>query len=518
MRASGILLPVFSLPGKYGVGCFSREACGFIDKLQAAGQKYWQILPLGHAGGWYSPYQPLSCFAVDPLYIDLEDLKEKGLLKQSDLDELCSFVEVISETRVPHRQLIPEKMALLKKAFAASSKADHIPGFQRFRRKNRDWLSDYALFVSLSEHFGSADWSKWPRSFKRREPAVLNQYMKEHKKEISFFEWLQFTAHEQWHSIRKYAHEHGIDIIGDIPIYAAYESADCWADPQLFKLTPSLRPEAVSGCPPDAFSEKGQVWGNPLYKWRYHKQTGYSWWISRLAHNFSLYDVIRLDHFRGFESFFSIPAKDETAENGRWMRGPGMAFFDAVSKALPDSRFIAEDLGFITPAVNKLIQQTGLPGMKVLQFAFDGNPDNPYLPENYTENCVAYSGTHDNDTTAGWYGSLDRKTRKKVTAYLRSCSGSQPKSSVKAPEFGVRAAVRSLVAAVMISPANTCIIPLQDYLLYDSGARINTPGTTGDNWCWRMRGDAFDEDTISYILSLTKGTGRFNSVRPVTRA
>jgi 4-alpha-glucanotransferase len=250
------------------------------------------------------------------------------------------------------------------------------------------------------------------------------------------------------------------------------------------------------------------VWGNPLYKWSYHKKTGFRWWIDRLAQNFGLYDVIRLDHFRGFESFFSIPAKDKTAVNGHWMRGPGIAFFDAVKQALPGSRFIAEDLGYITPAVQKLIEKTGFPGMKVLQFAFDGDPQNLYLPEHYTENCVAYSGTHDNDTTAGWYGSLDREIRKKVTAYLRSRSGSQPEESMKAPEFGVKAATWSLVDAVMRSCAETCIIPLQDYLLYDSSARINVPGTTGDNWCWRMREGAFGEETISYILALTKGTGR----------
>lgn len=513
MRSSGILLPVFSLPGKYGMGCFSKHAYRFIDKLAGAGQKYWQILPLGHAGGWYSPYQPLSCFAVDPAFIDPETLFEKGLVTENDLKELDEATEQFPADKINYDEIIPLRMQLLRKAHSTFSgitgKENADRGdYNRFCRENNYWLDDYALFISLSKYHDDTDWSHWKKEYKKRSKDALAAYAKEHSGDMDLYRWMQYEAYSQWQNIKKYANERGVEIIGDIPIYSAYESSDCWAHPELFKLTASLRPQAVAGCPPDGFSDTGQVWGNPLYKWSRHKETGYEWWIGRLRQNFRLCDVIRLDHMRGFESFFSIPAKDETAENGRWMRGPGMHLFRKVSEELPNARFIAEDLGTITPKVNKLIKDTGFPGMKVLQFAFDGNMDNPYLPENYTENCVVYTGTHDNDTTVGWYNSLDMDIRRTVTSFIRSQSGRQPDSHFKAPVFDAGTAARSMVSIAMRSRAETCIIPVQDHLLLGSEARVNVPGTTGDNWTWRMREGMMDDDIISYIKMLTRESGR----------
>lgn len=509
MRKSGILMPVFSLPGGCGIGCFSKEAYIFIDKLAKAGQSYWQILPLNHVGGWYSPYQPLSCFALDPMFIDPFILYEEGLVCSSAMTTLGLEVKHSEGERIDYKKLLPPRMELYKLAFESRQIfSSDDEEFDSFCRKNRFWLDDYSLFIELSRIQGTVDWSKWEKPYRFRDAKALKEFSRENSENILFHKWLQFKAHSQWQNVVNYAHSKGIEIIGDIPIYAAYESADCWANPEMFKLTKALKRQSVSGCPPDGFSPTGQVWGNPLYKWKYHKDTGYDWWIKRLKRNFELYDVIRLDHFRGFESFFSIPAKDDSAENGRWMRGPKMELFDAIKKAIPGGKFIAEDLGYITPAVEKLKDKTGFPGMKVLQFAFDGNPANPYLPENFEENSVAYSGTHDNDTTVGWYRELDDEMKGKVTEYLRSSSGRQPLDSKKAPAFGATAAARSLVSITMRSKADTCIIPIQDYLLLDSSGRVNVPGTTGLNWSWKMDEAAFNDDVISYIAALTHESNR----------
>ena len=516
MRASGVLLPVFSLPGKYGTGCFSEEAKRFTDKLAAAGQKYWQILPLAHAGGWYSPYQPLSCFAIDPAFIDPDTLIRKGLITDDDASDLVHTAAEQPSDRIDHGALLPIRMKLLRRAFGnfctGSESSDFRNLHDRFKEfcsSNAYWLDDYALFIALTRYHHTPDWSRWEPEYKVRDPKALKEFADDEN--IGFYKWLQFEAYSEWQDVCSYAHEKNVEIIGDIPIYAAFESADCWAHPELFKLKKNLKPEAVAGCPPDAFSPTGQIWGNPLYKWSYHKQTGYKWWLERLAQNFEMYDVIRLDHMRGFESFFSVPSNAETALEGHWMRGPGMDFFDHVSSALPNGKFIAEDLGYITPAVQKLIEQTGLPGMKVLQFAFDTDPNNIYLPDHYPKNCVVYTGTHDNDTTVGWYMHLDKEIRRFVTNFIRSQSGGRPEESAKAPEFGAKTAARSLVQIALRSVADTCIIPLQDHLLLGSSARVNTPGTTGDNWNWRMDDDMFTDEVAAYILMLTKESGRLQN-------
>ena len=525
MRTSGILMPVFSLPSPYGIGCFSGEAEGFIDKLAAAGQRYWQVLPLGRTGGWYSPYQPLSCFAIDPMFIDPAALIAKGAVSENDAVPLKRAASEQRPARIDYETILPLRMDLYRKAYrkiagesaggwTGGSGGSGVPGgpeaerSARFRANEAYWLGDYALFAALKDRYGTGDWSLWPEELKRREPAALEKARKDLAEDIGFYEWLQFEAYTEWRGVVRYAHERGVEIIGDIPIYAAYESADCWAAPELFDLDRDLRPAAVAGCPPDAFSEDGQIWGNPLYRWRVHKSSGFDWWIRRLGKNFELFDIVRLDHMRGFESFFSIPADAETAAEGKWVRGPDMSFFRAVEKELPAARFIAEDLGYITPRVERLIKKTGLPGMKVLQFAFDSDGANPYLPDNITDNCVMYTGTHDNDTTRGWYMSLDSEEKKKVTAYIRGRSGAVSEKSAMAPEFPSKQAAMSLILLAMESRADTCIIPMGDCLLADSTFRINTPGTVGDNWRWRMGENVFTDHLASYFLQITKASGR----------
>lgn len=509
MKTSGILMPVFSLPSKYGIGCFSGEAKEFIDKLAAAGQKYWQVLPLGRTGGWYSPYQPLSCFALDPMFIDPAALLEKGLITKEEAADLEAAAAETPQTNIDYETLIPARHDLYKKAYIRFKEAGRETDLEEFKEKNSGWLFDYALFASLSAYFESADWSEWPEGIRRREESALSEWTERLAGEVSFFEWLQFEAHEEWQRIVSYAHEKSVEIIGDIPIYAAFESADCWAHPELFKLGDDLRPKAVAGCPPDAFSETGQIWGNPLYRWKYHQKKGFGWWIERLVRDFELYDVIRLDHMRGFESYYSIPADAEDAMTGSWIKGPGISFFKTVKKKIPAARFIAEDLGYITPSVNRLIKKAKLPGMKVLQFAFDSDGANPYLPENYDHDCVVYTGTHDNDTSAGWYEKLEPEQKKRVTAYLRRWAGADEERSTKAPVFDPEQAALSLVSLAMKSKADICIIPVQDHLLLGSDARINVPGTVGTNWRWRMEEGAFTEDIAAYVLELTKESGRY---------
>ena len=509
---------MFSLPSECGIGCFSKEAYTFIDKLAEAGQKYWQILPIGHTGGWYSPYQPLSCFAVDPMFIDPLTLRDKGLLSDPDISELSLIrnLKAADPQRVDYESLLPVREKALRKAFAAfmdgSGAADNGVSkkdqFDSFCKENASWLDDYAMFCAFSVYFRTKDWSLWSDGIRMREKDSLKQLKDSQKENILFFKWAQFEAYREWMKIVEHAHSKGVEIIGDIPIYAAYESADCWAEPRLFQLGDDLLPNAVAGCPPDAFAPEGQIWGNPLYTWKQHRKTGYDWWIRRLRQDFKLYDVIRLDHMRGFEAYFSIPADSETALTGEWEKGPGMSFFRAVRSKLPGARFIAEDLGYITPKVNRLIKRTGLPGMKVLQFAFDSDGANPYLPENITEHCVIYTGTHDNDTTKGWYLSLDAQKKKHITAYLRKWAGADSGKSAKAPEFGSAQAAVALVNLAFMSRADTCIVPMQDFLMAGTEARINTPGTVGENWRWRMKKGDFTVELASYISELTKETDR----------
>ena len=503
-RSSGVLLPVFSLPSPGGIGCFSKEALTFIDKLAKAGQRYWQILPLGPAGGWNSPYQPLSCFAGDPVYIDPFTLAEKRLLLKS---ELPSEPAVYSD-HVDYTAVLPQRRALLRKAYARFR-----PGkkYRDFCADNAWWLDDFALYMAIRKAAGNSGYQTWTTPFKRRHPGALRSFAASHSAEIDYIRWTQYEFFSEWETILDYAHKKGVEIIGDIPIYVSPDSSDCWAHPEMFQFDRHLHPKAVAGCPPDGFSPDGQLWGNPLYDWKKLEEDGFSWWKQRLRQTFKMYDLIRIDHTRGFQSYYSIPADSKTAAGGHWRKGPGTHFFTEIEKEFGPGRFIAEDLGHITPAVRKMVKESGLPGMKVLQFAFDNDPHNPYLPTNFTRHCVVYTGTHDNNTTRGWYASLDLNARKQVTAYIRSQMGSHPIQSVKAPVFGASQAAVSLTEVALHSIADLCIIPMQDHLLLGSEARVNVPGTVGGyNWSWRMAPNAFTNELVKYIGQLTSDSLRWH--------
>lgn len=507
-RAAGVLLPVFSLPSPYGIGCFSEEAYHFIDRLSEAGQTYWQILPIGPAGGSDSPYQPHSCFAGEPMYIDPEALARQGLLTDDDLDQAASPDYDLSS--VDYRRVRPIRNWLLRTAYerfcAEPEDSELLLAFREFCESQESWLSDYVLFEALTAQFGTNFWNEWPEDIRDRKPASLRHWKQELSEETRYQSWLQFEFFREWKQLKEYAHSKGIRIIGDIPIYAALESVDVWVNRKVFQLGEDCKPSRVSGAPPDPFSPKGQVWGNPLYDWNYLKRTGYRWWIERLRHMFRLYDVVRLDHTRGLESYFSIPAGADDAALGHWEKGPGLSFFRAVSKKLNDPDLIAEDLGDITPEVVEMVHRAGLPGMKVLQFAFDGDPKNPYLPENFGKDSVVYTGTHDNNTTIGWYEDLPASTRCQITAYLRQQNGIH--ESAKAPIFGSHSATSLLVELAHRSDAAICIIQMQDHLLLDASARVNVPGTIWNNWQWRMHPDAFTRTRASHMASLARRSGR----------
>ena len=486
MRKSGILMPIFSIPSRYGIGCFSKEAYEFVDFLEKAGQKLWQLLPLGPTSYGDSPYQSFSTFAGNPYFIDLTELVERGWITEKELNAY-DFGD--TERYIDYEKMYRNRMAALRKAFQ-NSHIETEPGFQQFRVENTEWLPDYALFMTVKDVFGGVSWDNWDEDIRLRKPEALEKYRRTYGEEIQFYEFLQYLFAEQWQKLKTYANSKEIEIVGDIPIYVAFDSADTWACPELFQLDENLLPTGVAGCPPDAFSETGQLWGNPLYRWEYHKKTGYAWWIRRFAQSFKLYDVVRIDHFRGFDEYYSIPFGDKTAEYGQWEEGPGYDLFRAMKKSLGDKQVIAEDLGFLTPSVLKLVKDTGYPGMKVLQFAFGADGGSEYLPHNYERNCVVYTGTHDNDTTLGWYQDLNHEDKQFAKKYL-DISRSQDINWV-------------LIRAALSSVADTAIIPMQDYLGLGSEARINIPSTLGNNWKWRMLAGEADDELAEKISMLTK--------------
>ncbi|MCR5012210.1 MAG: 4-alpha-glucanotransferase [Lachnospiraceae bacterium] len=492
MRGSGILLPVTSIPSKYGIGCFSKEAYEFVDFLASAGQKYWQVLPMGPTGYGDSPYQSFSTFAGNPYFVDVEEFIEKKWISRKD----CESRDWGDDPEnVDYEKVYKNRFKILKKAFL-KSRISEDKEFIKFTKENKFWLDDYALFMALKENFKGKSFMYWPDEIRKHSKSAIKKYAEDPKysDELMCYKFIQYFFYKQWFELKDYANEKGIKIIGDIPLYVAYDSADTWSNPELFQLDDNNDPIGVAGCPPDYFSATGQLWGNPLYDWDYHKKSGYAWWISRLKMCFSLYDVVRIDHFRGFESYYNIPYGDATAEFGHWEKGPGYDFFAAVKKALGKKEIIAEDLGYLTPAVFKLVDKTGFPGMKVLQFAFDCNEENNYLPHNYNKNCVVYTGTHDNDTTIGWYESAGAKDKKFARDYM-----------------GIKSAKNfnySLIRHAMMSVADTAIIPMQDYLGLGSSARINTPSTLGGNWCWRMKPDAYTKNLAETIKEMTVLYGR----------
>ena len=489
MRASGILLPVSSLPSKYGIGCFSAEAYEFVDQLARAGQKYWQILPLGPTGYGDSPYQSFSTFAGNPYFIDLEAFVKAGCLDESDCEN-CDWGG--SESYVDYEKIYNSRFRLLRKAFENYDCEGDL-SYQKFINENAAWLEDYSLYMAIKDSLNGISWIEWPKELKNREKDALAEAREKLTKEVGFYCFQQYWFFKQWTELKTYANEKGVEIIGDVPIYVAFDSADAWAQPELFQFDENNIPVGVAGCPPDAFSATGQLWGNPLYDWEYHKKTGYSWWTRRMANCMKLYDVVRIDHFRGFDEYYSIPYGDKTAEFGHWEKGPGIDLFRTLEKNLGKLDVIAEDLGLLTDSVIEMVEESGFPGMKVLQFAFDGNGDNEHILHNHEKNYVAYLGTHDNDTIMGWMKTADKEDVKYAKEYL---------------VMGKEEPYWDMIRALWSSVAGTTIIQAQDLLGLGSESRMNIPSTLGGNWSWRAMPKAFNAKIANRLFRLTKLYGR----------
>jgi 4-alpha-glucanotransferase len=485
-RSSGLFLHPTSLPSGFGVGDLGVSAYRWIDMLSAMKQSFWQVCPLGPTGYGDSPYQSFSSFAGNHLLISPEKLKESGLLEQSELDEFPS----LPQNRVDFGSVIIEKEKLFRKAYA---RFDDTREFSEFCDREKYWLDDYALFRVLKDKNGGLPWYSWEPSLKLRFPAALEEVLNAERRSVRYHKFLQFMFHEQWMELKRYANGKGIGIIGDIPYYTAYDSSDVWAWPELFELDENGKPLRVAGVPPDYFSATGQLWGNPLYHWKYMEQDGFSWWVKRIKKALEWVDLIRLDHFRGFESYWAVPASSDTAVNGEWVKGPGINFFNCIRHELGRLPVIAEDLGEITDGVEELRCQAGLPGMKVLQFAFDGNPNNPYLPHNIFTNSITYTGTHDNDTSQGWFDNLTVLEKQRVKSFL-GCTEKNFQERFLRLAFG--------------SPSKLCIIPFQDVLGLGTSHRMNIPGKESGNWQWRFTDALVSKEKMNMVASLTSIYGR----------
>lgn len=522
-RKSGILLHPTSFPSPYGIGDLGEQAFKFIDFLKLAKQKLWQILPLGHTCFGDSPYQSFSTFAGNPLLISIDELEKEKLIKKEDLASIPDF----SETKVDYGKVIEYKYGIYRKAYENFKKIKNkklLANYDKFCKKNSDWLDNYCLFISLKNHFIAerantwetpeykaykkaneeymtenqindcfygASWNSWPADIAAKKTVAVEKWTRKLKNEINFYKFLQYKFNEQWQKVKKYANKNGIEIIGDIPIFVAADSADTWGNPNLFKMDTKGNPTEVAGVPPDYFSETGQLWGNPLYDWEYHKKTGYDWWIKRISNVLELVDIVRIDHFRAFDSYWSIPYGAETAVTGEWKKGPGAEFFEIVKNKLNDIPIIAEDLGDLNDEVLVLRDKLGFPGMKILQFGFGGDSKNEYLPHNYTTpNYIVYTGTHDNDTTIGWYKKLDNDTKDQIRRML-NVSGQD--------------IAWDLIRYAYSSVANIAIIPLQDVLCLDSESRMNTPGVSSGNWQFRFKEGSLTKEKaegLAYLANL----------------
>ena len=494
-RSAGILLPVFSLPSPHGIGTFGRAAYEWVDFLALAGQRYWQVLPMGLTGYGDSPYQSFSAFAGNPYFIDLELLCEHRLLRR---EECTSIFWGKDERKVDYHAVSAGRDALLRRAF---SRFEDIPALEKFRDEHTGWAKDFALFMAIKSRLNPASWQEWEQSIRIREPGAIARLETQLEGEINYHLFVQYLFYRQWAALKDYAGQKGVGIIGDVPIYVAMDSADTWANRDLFMLGEDGCPTHLAGTPPDAFSKTGQLWGNPLYNWEALKATGYRWWVERMHSSLSICDVVRIDHFRGFESFYAIESGSETALSGQWLQGPGMRLIERLNAKFAGGRIIAEDLGLLTDEVRGLLKDSGYPGMSVLQFAFSPDEESSYLPHNHKRHSVVYTGTHDNNTTRGWFSQQNPAEVKKAIEYL----GAE----------GSYAGRLAFIRAALSSVANLAIVPIADYLGLGEQARINTPATLGEhNWSWRMQGSAITDKLAREIARLTRLYGRNPTAQP----
>ncbi len=487
MRKCGTLLHISSLPGEFGIGTFGTGAYSFVDFLKKSGQNLWQILPLGVTGFGDSPYQSFSSFAGNPYFIDPTAFYKDGLITKDVLN-----FEKTDEASVDYGRLYVDRYKFLRQAL---SKFDiNNPEYEEFCVKNALWLDSFAMFMTLKELAYGRGVSDWEKDYRQKDRGALEWVERSYAGEIKFWKICQFYFFKQWSELREYANKNGISIIGDIPIYVAADSADVWENPELFMVDADLSPKLVAGCPPDAFNADGQKWGNPIYDWEVMRMDEYAWWKRRLAMTAKLYDYVRIDHFRGFSSYYTIEADAPDAKNGVWREGPGMEFFESVKNSLGTVKIIAEDLGFIDEPVRELLKKCGYPGMKILEFGFDGNTDSEYLPHNYNKNCFAYTGTHDNETFMSFYMNSDTKTKRFIRDYL----------GLDATDDVCFGAIRALYA----SCADNVVIPMQDYIGLAERGRMNTPSVLGNNWLWRARETDFNDNLAEKIAELAALYGR----------
>lgn len=484
-------MPIASLPSPYGIGSLGKAAYDFVDFLEKAGQTWWQILPVGPTSFGDSPYQSFSTYAGNPYFVDLDLLIEDGLLKK---EELCGICWGKSEDKVDYARIYEHRFDVLRLAAKRGIEKDRA-GFDEFIDENRRWLFEYALFMAVKKHFGMRSWTQWEdEDIRLHKPEAVRKYSEYLRDDIEFFEYVQYLFFGQWEALHTYAKSKGIGIIGDLPIYVPLDSADLWSEPEFFCLDEDNLPTAVAGCPPDYFCEDGQLWGNPLYDWESMKADGYGWWIRRIGGCARLYDVLRIDHFRGFESYWSVPYGDKTARNGEWLKGPGMDLVGRLTAWFTDVQFIAEDLGFMTPGVQKLLRDSCLPGMKVLEFAFDAREPSNYLPHTYSPDCICYVGTHDNAPVCAWRDEIPPEDLEFAYKYL----GLNEKEGL----------CRGIIRGGMSSVAVLFVAQLQDWLELGAEARTNTPGTLGGNWQWRLKVGQLTEALAKEIAAITEMYGR----------
>jgi 4-alpha-glucanotransferase len=488
-RGSGVLLHISSIPNKYGIGTFGKEAYDFVDFLQSAGQSYWQLLPMGQTGHGNSPYQSFSAFAGNPFFIDFELLVKDGLLKSSDFNNI-DFGN--KKNAIDYEKIIKNKIRVLNIAYK-NSNGDQRSKVTEFSNDHH-WVNNYVEFMAIKGLYGDVQWQDWPPELKKRDEKALEAMREELKDEIEFWKFIQYCFFRQWKKLKKYANKKDIKIIGDIPIYVSTDSVDTWVNSEFFKFDEEKMPKVVAGCPPDGFSKTGQYWGNPIYDWDLLEKRNFDWWIERIKSCMDLYDVIRIDHFRGFEAYWEIPATDDTAENGKWVKGPGIKIINAINENVNGVEIIAEDLGYLTKEVLDLRDRSGYPGMKILQLAFDTREDSDYLPHNYNVNCVVYTGTHDNDTIMGWLKNADARDVKKAKQYLNL-------TEEEGYNWG-------FIRGAWSSVGKLSIAPMQDFLGLNAGARMNIPSTMGDNWVWKLDSEQLTKKLSKKIYDITKLYGR----------